>query len=52
MYKDLITRVAGIKPEDEDAFDTALDYVTKNLDQTIKPAVSSDMVSVGKQIRG
>ncbi|KAJ3556821.1 hypothetical protein NM688_g1810 [Phlebia brevispora] len=45
--------IVGIKLEDdEDAFHTLLDYVTRSLDQTIKPSGSADMTAMQRHLRG
>ncbi|KAI0797115.1 Spc98 family-domain-containing protein [Abortiporus biennis] len=53
LYQDLITDLTGISPEnDEENFQIALDFVAKNLDQTVKPSGSADIGRIDKHIRG
>lgn len=48
-----MTQLTALTVEnDEENFRVSVDFVSKNLDPTIRPALSTDMDVVGRQIRG
>ncbi|KAI0080871.1 hypothetical protein K474DRAFT_1704411 [Panus rudis PR-1116 ss-1] len=60
LFHTLASQILDIPPNDSEAdggntnpiLTTAVEYISKNLDPTIRPAVSTDITSVDKQIRG
>ncbi|EKM59505.1 uncharacterized protein PHACADRAFT_191873 [Phanerochaete carnosa HHB-10118-sp] len=53
LYQALVTKLTGLTAEgDEDAFRAALNYVTKSLDQTVRPTGSMDAAVVDKHVQG
>ncbi|KAH9948797.1 Spc98 family-domain-containing protein [Amylocystis lapponica] len=53
LYHALVLQLTGLDPAtDPDNFRAAADFVSRNLDQTIRPAASTDMPTIDKRIRG
>ncbi|OBZ70494.1 Gamma-tubulin complex component 5 [Grifola frondosa] len=53
FYQELVTQVTGLTAEsDQENFRTAVDFVSRNLDQTARPSGSTDFATVDKHVRG
>lgn len=53
LYETLVTQMTGINQDNDEAnFRIAVDFVAKNLDQTVKPSGSADMTDIDKQFKG
>ena len=53
LYQLLVAKLTGLTQEsDEDEFQTTVEYVSRSLDQTVRPAASIDPTAVGKQLQG
>ncbi|OCH94284.1 hypothetical protein OBBRIDRAFT_163520 [Obba rivulosa] len=53
LYQTLVTQTTGLEASrDAENFQTAVEFVARNLDQTTKPGVTSDMTAMEKHIRG
>lgn len=53
LCQSLVTQVTGLSPEiDDENFRTAVDFVSKNLEFSIKAGASTDMTAMDKHFRG
>ena len=53
LYQTLVTNLTGLTADsDEDAFQEAVEFVSRNLDQTVRPTGSVDATTADKTIRG
>ncbi|CAL1700277.1 unnamed protein product [Somion occarium] len=53
LYQSLVSQVTGVTAEeDEEGFRSAVEYISKSLDQTVKPSGTSDLTNIDKHIRG
>ncbi len=53
LCESLVTQVTGLaSANDEDSFQVAVDYVSKNLDSTTRPSGSADFATIDRAMRG
>lgn len=53
LYQDLVSQITYLTADvDQDEFDATVEYVSRSLDQTARPAVSIDLPSIQQQLRG
>ncbi|KAI0347511.1 hypothetical protein BDW22DRAFT_1368198 [Trametopsis cervina] len=52
-YQDLVTHLTGLTPDDDaENFETAVDFVARSLDPTLKPASGISLATVQKHLQG
>lgn len=53
LHQALVTHIIGLSPEDDpENFQTAVEFVTKNLDQNARPAPNVSMTMIDQHING
>ncbi|GBE79798.1 predicted protein [Sparassis crispa] len=53
LYQALVTQITGLTSEnDQDNFRDAVDFVSKNLDQSVRPSANHDLDTVERHFRG